>query len=165
MIRKASLEDIPSIRAMADVAFRHTYRDILSPSQMEYMMEMMYSEESLRRQMTQEENVFYIEEGRGYVSIRPDGETADSRARFHLEKIYILPRWQKTGLGRLLFDKAVEEARTAAGGKPARIELNVNRANPALGFYEHLGMRRDREGDFPIGEGFYMNDYIMALDI
>jgi hypothetical protein len=26
-------------------------------------------------------------------------------------------------------------------------------------------MRKLREGDFPIGNGYYMNDYIMGLDI
>ena len=28
-----------------------------------------------------------------------------------------------------------------------------------------MGMRKLREGDFPIGNGYYMNDYIMGLDI
>ena len=35
----------------------------------------------------------------------------------------------------------------------------------ALHFYERMGMRKLREGDFPIGDGYYMNDYIMGLDI
>ena len=48
---------------------------------------------------------------------------------------------------------------------PARIELNVNRNNPAVTFYEHLGMHKDRSGDFPIGKGFYMNDHIMVIDL
>ena len=30
------------------------------------------------------------------------------------------------------------------------MELNVNRNNKALQFYEHMGMRKLREGDFPI---------------
>ena len=30
---------------------------------------------------------------------------------------------------------------------------------------EYMGMRKLREGDFPIGNGYYMNDYIMGLDI
>ena len=29
----------------------------------------------------------------------------------------------------------------------------------------HMGMRKRREGDFPIGNGYYMNDYIMGLEI
>ena len=49
--------------------------------------------------------------------------------------------------------------------EPCLMELNVNRNNKALQFYEHMGMRKLREGDFPIGNGYYMNDYIMGLDI
>ena len=48
---------------------------------------------------------------------------------------------------------------------PCRMELNVNRHNRALHFYERMGMRVLREGDFPIGDGYYMNDYIMGLEI
>ena len=164
-IRKATLEDIPAIRTMADTVFRQTYREILPPAQMEYMMDMMYSESSLRRQMEEEQNVFFIAEDGGYASFRPDTRTEDGRERFHLEKLYVMPRWQKTGLGRALFDRIAAQARACTSGRPFRLELNVNRENPAVGFYEHIGMRRDRQGDFPIGEGFYMNDYIMALDL
>ena len=31
--------------------------------------------------------------------------------------------------------------------------------------YEHLGMHKARQGDFDIGEGFYMNDYIMSIEV
>lgn len=161
MIRQADIQDIPAIRAMADVVFRNTYKEILSPEQMEYMMEMMYSEESLRRQL--EEGVFFMDEGRGYASARPDGAADDGTPRYHLEKLYVMPEARKTGLGRELFD-------TICGWVTSRepralLELNVNRSNPALGFYERLGMARARSGDFPIGNGFYMNDYIMALEL
>ena len=165
MIRKAATTDIPKIREMAQVVFRLTYRDILPPAQMEYMMDMMYSEASLTDQMTAQQTVFFIEDGGGYASVRPDGQTQDGRKRYHLEKLYVMPQRQKTGLGRELYEKVVEEARRAAQGRPFRLELNVNRSNPALGFYEHIGMHKDREGDFPIGQGYYMNDYIMATDL
>ena len=45
------------------------------------------------------------------------------------------------------------------------MELNVNRHNRAVSFYEHLGMRRLRSGDFPIGGGYFMNDYIMGMEL
>ena len=162
MIRKASVADIPMIREMAEVVFRQTYASILSPDQMEYMMDWMYSEDSLRKQMA--EQTFFVEDGRGYASLRPDGRTDDGRLRFHLEKLYVLPQFQKTGLGRRLFESAAAEARAIAGGACV-LELNVNRNNPSLSFYEHLGMRRARQGDFPIGGGFYMNDYIMSIEL
>ena len=49
--------------------------------------------------------------------------------------------------------------------EPCMLELNVNRNNKALHFYEHMGMKKLREGDFPIGNGYYMNDYIMGKEI
>lgn len=39
LIRRASPDDIPLIRSLADVAFRDTYAEILSEGQMDYMME------------------------------------------------------------------------------------------------------------------------------
>lgn len=164
MIRKASIEDIEQIRILADTAFRVTYKDILSAEQMEYMMQRMYSQDSLLHQMTQENNIFFIEEGKGYASFHSDGSTPDGRSLFHLEKLYVLPEYQKTGLGLKLFDTVLKEASLLACGHPFRVELNVNRNNPAVGFYEHIGMYKSRSGDFPIGKGFYMNDYIMAID-
>lgn len=167
-IVKASVEDIMCIHDMADVAFRHTYKDILSPDQIEYMMEWMYSPSSLRRQM-EEGHVYYIAysdgEPCGYVSVQPDGVGEDDREVYHLQKIYVLPTEQGSGLGRLLFDTVVSHVRKFSGNVPARIELNVNRNNSAVGFYQHLGMTVLRQGDFDIGDGYYMNDYIMGLDL
>ena len=81
-----------------------------------------------------------------------------------MQKIYVLPRFQGIGAGAFLFRHAVEYIRSVQPA-PCLMELNVNRRNPALHFYERMGMRRLREGDFPIGGGYYMNDYIMGLEI
>jgi len=164
MIRKAGIDDIPAIGAMAEVVFRKTYSKILTPEQIEYMMDMMYSEQSLLVQMTQANNIFFIEDGRGYASYRYEGRDEDGRDVFHLEKLYVMPEAQKSGLGRMLFEAVTGDIRSASIGHP-KLELNVNRNNPAVAFYEHIGMCRDRQGDFPIGKGFFMNDYIMAMDL
>lgn len=161
MIRQADIKDISAIRAMAEVVFRDTYKEILSPEQMEYMMEMMYSEESLCRQL--EEGVFFIAEGLGYASVRPDGTTDNGTPRYHLEKLYVMPEARKTGLGKEFFSTVCKWVKSRE--TTAILELNVNRHNPSLGFYEHLGMTRARSGDFPIGNGYYMNDYIMAIEL
>ena len=171
-IEKASGEDIMCIHDMAQVVFRHTYREILSPEQMEYMMDWMYSPANLQKQLD-EGHVYYIayRDGKacGYVSVQPEGIADDGRLLFHLQKIYVLPSEQGHGLGRALFDRAVAHVREVAGGCTegcgARIELNVNRSNPSIGFYHHLGLRILRQGDFHIGKGYYMNDYIMGLEV
>lgn len=167
-IKRAEVADLRYVHDMAEVVFRHTYKDILSPEQMEYMMDWMYSMPNLQKQL-QEGHVYYIAfrdvTPCGYVSVQPEDRVDDGRKIFHLQKIYVLPSEQGSGLGRLLFGQAVRHVLDAAGGVPARIELNVNRNNPSTGFYGHLGMRILRQGDFHIGNGFYMNDYIMGLDV
>ena len=167
-LRLATSSDIPLIHNLAEVVFRHTYRTILTPEQIDYMMDWMYSEESLHRQMEQEGHVYYLgfddDEPTGYVSVQPQGADADGTSVWHLQKIYVLPSRQNSGLGRQLFARALAHVKEQSGS-PSRVELNVNRANPAVTFYEHMGMHRQSQGDFPIGNGYYMNDYIMAIDL
>lgn len=167
-IRIARTDDIAIIRDMAEVAFRHTYREILSPEQMEYMMDWMYSPDNLLKQF-EDGHVYHIlfSQGRpcGYVSVQKEGTDADKTEVWHLQKIYVLPSEQGKGFGKLLFEKAVSHVKENLSGIKARIELNVNRQNTAVSFYRHLGMTILREGDFHIGNGYYMNDYIMGLDI
>lgn len=163
-IQKASTEDIETIRAVADLAFPATYAEILSPGQLAYMMEWMYSESALRRQMLEEGHIYYIareDDGVpvGYVSIQQQGP-----GLFHLQKIYVLPGRQGQRIGRLLFEYAIRAVKEIHPD-PCTVELNVNRSNKARGFYEKMGMRVVSEGDFPIGEGYFMNDYIMGMEI
>ena len=159
-IRKATIHDIPLIRKMADVAFRETYRDILSAEQMEYMMVWMYSEESLMRQMTLEGHQFFVAEmdgsSVGYASVSQD--EADV---FHLQKLYVMPEHQGQGVGKRLLEEVVRYLKQLHPA-PLRLELNVNRRNRAVGFYRRMGLIILRQGDFPIGNGYYMNDYIMG---
>ncbi len=162
-IRKATLEDIEMINRLAWIVFPHTYKEILSPEQMEYMMDWMYSPENLHKQMTEDGHIYYLafegDEPAGYLSIQPEGEHT-----YHLQKIYVLPSFQGKKLGKLLFEQAIKAIKELHP-EPCQMRLNVNRQNKALTFYEKMGMKKVDEGDFHIGNGYYMNDYIMGLDI
>ena len=160
-------EDIPVIRAMADVCFRDTYRTILSPEQMEYMMDWMYSEQSLQRQMNRDGHVYFLAEMEGtpcaYFSVQPLGLQDDGDYLFEFQKMYLLPDYKGRGIGRYLVEHVFQFVQEAAGGWPCRIELHVNRNNPAAGFHQRMGFSILRSGDFPIGPGYFMNDYILGL--
>lgn len=161
-IRPATEADCGLIRRLADEVFPATYRQIITPSQMEYMMDWMYGPDVLRREMRTGVAWFiasFEEEPCGYISVEREAEDL-----FHLQKIYVLPRFQGLGAGEFLFRHAVEYIRSVHPA-PCRMELNVNRNNRAVRFYERMGMHKLREGDFPIGDGFYMNDYIMGMKI
>ena len=167
LIRRATPDDIPRIRALADVCFRDTYRTILSPAQMEYMMDWMYSEESLARQMGRDGHVFFLAEADGapcgYFSVQPLGLQEDGEYLFEFQKMYLLPAYKGQGFGRRMVGHVFQFVRDAACGWPCRIELHVNRDNPQVAFHKHMGFCILRSGDFPIGQGFYMNDYIMGI--
>lgn len=131
--------------------------------QLDYMMDWMYAPSNVRKQMEEEGHVYSIaykeNEPCGYVSVQQQEKDV-----FHLQKIYVLPRFQGTHCGSFLFKEAIKCIKEIHP-EPCLMELNVNRNNKALQFYEYMGMRKLREGDFPIGNGYYMNDYIMGLDI
>lgn len=161
--RKATLDDCQLIHDMAWQVFPATYKGLITPEQCDFMMEWMYSLPNLKKQMTEEGHVYLLAlkdgEPVGYVSVQQQGDNL-----FHLQKIYVLPSAQGFHVGRYLFEQA-ERYIKSVHPAPCRMELNVNRGNRAVGFYEHMGMRKDRQGDFSIGHGFYMNDYIMTKDL
>ena len=123
-IRRATEADIPTLRRLAEATFVPTYRPILTPEQLDYMMEWMYSADSLHQQMASG-HAFYLAEDEdgpcGYVSIEQQAE-----GLFHLQKLYVHPSRQKRGYGQRLFMQAADYA-TALTDGPCRIELNVNR--------------------------------------
>ena len=163
-IRKATLEDIPLINKLAWIVFPHTYKELLSPGQIEFMMDWMYSPTNLRKQMTEDGHTYFIayegDEPAGYLSIQPEGEHT-----YHLQKIYVLPSFQGKKLGKQLFNHAIQAIKELHP-EPCQMRLNVNRYNTkAVDFYFRMGMKKVFEGDFDIGHGYLMTDYIMALDI
>ena len=162
-IRKATTADCALIQKLAQQIFPVTYKDILTPEQTDYMMEWMYSLDNIRKQMEEEGHVYFLayeaDKAIGYVSVQQQDEDV-----FHLQKIYVLPDCQGAHCGSFLFRQAVKYIK-AVHPAPCLMELNVNRNNKALQFYERMGMRKLREGDFPIGNGYYMNDYIMGIEI
>lgn len=167
-IIKASTDDIPVIKGMSSVVFRYTYSTILDNEQIEYMMEWMYSTDSLMKQFS-EEHVFFIAFKEnipcGYMSIQHEESNGIEIDIYHLHKLYVMPTMQGNGVGKLLLEKAFNYAGENKDKGYARIELNVNRNNKAVGFYKRMGMNIVKEGDFPIGNGYYMNDYIMSIEI
>lgn len=162
-IRKASLADCGLIRALASRIWAPTYGSILSEEQLDYMFEMMYAEESLARQMTEEGHQYFIisdEAGpAGYLSIEPKADDV-----YNFQKIYSLPEKHGRGIGRFIIEQGVAYLKTIHPG-PFTVELYVNRHNPAVGFYKHMGLKEVATRDHAIGQGYFMNDYVMAMEV
>jgi GNAT superfamily N-acetyltransferase len=160
-IRNAHTKDIPLIRKLCFQIWPQTYADIISQEQIDYMLDLMYSETSLKKQMTEESCKFILiyddSEPAGFASY---GETEPSVYKLH--KIYILPNQQGKGTGKFSIDYIITEIKK---DKAKALQLQVNRRNKARYFYEKLGFTVIREFDFDIGSGFVMDDYLMELKL
>ena len=159
-IKIASVDDIPLIRKLCMAVWPKTYADMISPEQIEYMLELMYSKEALERQMN---------EGAVFFLLFHDGEPVgyaawqeETPGQFKLHKLYVLPADQGKGRGRFLLEAIIAACREKGGNLLA---LQVNRNNKARFFYEKLGFVIAREANFDIGNGYFMEDYVMERQL
>ena len=168
VVRAATLSDIPLIQQIASLTWPETFVDVMSAAQMRYMQWMMYRKEVLARQMKEEDHRFFIVENGspiGFAGASPfvyNNPQHPSAIYWKLHKLYVLPYSQKTGAGRILMDSVIAIARENGANS---LMLNVNRNNNAVAYYERQGFCKIESGDFDIGCGFFMNDYVMAKSI
>jgi len=155
-IRYTTTADIPLIRELTFKVWPQTYSDILTNEQIDYMLEMMYSPSSLKKQM-KEGCCFIIvydnDNPVGFASFQLIGAGV---AKLH--KIYVLPSQQGKGTGNFLLNYIIGQVKKQGA---TSLQLQVNRSNTAKVFYEKWGFLVIEEADFDIGNGFYMNDYVM----
>lgn len=158
-IRKATLNDIETIQSIAQITWANTYT-FLSDEQMKYMLDWMYSTKSLEQQM-QNGHQFYVAINNdiiiGFASVSKEDSTICK-----LNKLYVLPTTQKTGAGKALLQTVIDYAKE---NNAIELQLQVNRFNNAKDFYLKQGFNILYEKDFEIGNGFYMNDYVMTLNL
>ena len=159
-LRKAFAHDIPLIRDLAGKIWPSTYDPILPARQIDYMMKLMYSEEELARQMQKGHEFVVI-----YDGVQPIGFASIGVFEpqvFKLYKLYVLPAYQGKGAGRFAIQELIKALKRKSG---ISLLLNVNRYNNAKAFYEKLGFTVIREEDIDIGEGYFMNDYVMEMKL
>jgi diamine N-acetyltransferase len=62
----------------------------------------------------------------------------------------------------MLVNHVASAAKAAGAGF---LELNVNRKNPTVGFYKKIGFVVQKEICEGIGNGYFVDDYIMVLPL
>lgn len=159
-IRVATEKDIPTIRQLAHDSWPAAYGAILSPDQLDYMLSKIYNTEALAADMQKPTTYTLISDGLDIVGFAAFGKITDDTAKLH--KIYFLPQMQGKGFGKLTINKITASLKKSGVNF---LQLNVNRNNPAKLFYEKVGFTVIREEDIDIGNGYFMNDYIMELDL
>ena len=143
------------------------------------MLDWMYSDVSLAEQF-EKGHQFYIAgihkgdgpvDEVGFCSVSKEGiekseavlvdEPKNLKATAHkLNKLYVLPSAHGNGSGKALLNKAIEVSKAEGSSS---LFLQVNRHNNAYTFYVKNGFIKEQEFKLDIGNGFYMDDYIMRL--
>jgi ribosomal protein S18 acetylase RimI-like enzyme len=152
-----------TIRDIAYTTWPVTYGDIVPAAQLQYMLELFYSDEALIVQMEEKGHQFIlVREGElvlGFASYE-HGYLNTNTTRLH--KIYLLPESQGKGAGKLLIDSVVK---AATENQSDAVSLNVNRFNKAVSFYQKMGFEIVGEEDVELDHGYLMEDYKMEFKL
>ncbi|MFN6040012.1 MAG: GNAT family N-acetyltransferase [Bacteroidota bacterium] len=154
-LNKVQYQDTKKIAALANTIWNEYYISIISQEQIDYMLCKMYSVKALSEQIDNGQNFYTINiEGTdiGFISvseIKPE--------EWMLHKFYINGNHRKKGMGSVVFKELLKTLKT-----PELIRLTVNRQNfKSINFYFKNGFIIESVEDFDIGNGYFMNDFVM----
>lgn len=169
-IRSAEPGDVDTLAAVARTTWQHTYPGIISQSQIDYMLRDRYNRACLRRELAEKDIAWDlamigpapgVAEGAEAVGIMSTHQLP--RGSLKIDKLYVLPTWQRQGIGGALI--ALAEARALEHGCD-EVLLAVNKFNArAITAYTKYGYKVRESVHVDIGEGFFMDDFIMAKSL
>jgi GNAT superfamily N-acetyltransferase len=161
-IRQLEKDELNLVQELAYRIWPSTYSEILSQEQMAFMLNWMYSIETLEKSYVSDHCFFAIFDENQAVGFLDVELNCPETSGIKLPKIYVLPEKQGLGLGKKLLNFAID-----FGNKQGlhQVILQVNRYNKAVDFYLHAGFEIIDEQDFDIGNGYFMNDFVMQKSL
>lgn len=144
---------------MATAILREHYDPIIGVEQNTYMLNMFQSVDAIKGQLDHGYRYYFVrDEGRdlGFIAFFPRDNA------MYLSKLYLYKSERGRGISHKIIDFVSDEARKE---NLSSIELNVNRGNETVNIYKKLGFRIIRDEKNDIGNGFYMDDHVFALDV
>lgn len=167
-INKCTSKDIILLQQISIETFYDTFNDHNSPDNMKAYLENAFNLEQLDKELSNNSSQFYFlyskEDIAGYLKVNTDEAQTESMGNdaLEVERIYIKHKYQKKGLGKYLFNKALEIA-IALGKK--KIWLGVWEKNEnALAFYNKMGFVKTGSHSFYMGDE-EQTDFIMVKPV
>jgi diamine N-acetyltransferase len=164
-IRRCTLEDLHTLQEISYETFSETFKHQNTPENLKAYLEKAYNLKQLEKELSnptsQFFSVYFNHEIAGYLKINiNDAQTEKmSDDSLEIERIYVKRKFQKQGLGKYLFKKAIE---VAMEQKKAKIWLGVWEKNEnAIAFYERLGFVQTGAHSFYMGDEEQI-DFIMT---
>ena len=167
-IRKANTQDIEKLKEIGRLTFFETFSSDNSEENMKEYLKNGFSTEKLNDELSDPNAEFYFCELKGEVigylkvnSGQSQTELKDNKA-FEIERIYVLKEFHGKKAGQLLYDKALELAKSRRAGY---VWLGVWEENPrAIRFYEKNGFVAFDKHIFKLGED-EQTDIMMKLEL
>ncbi len=155
------IEEIPKLAKLTSSIWHEYWTQILSPEQIDYMVEKFQSEKAILEQYKNENYTYYYinedSQNIGYFGL------SDKKDYLFLSKLYISKDYRHKGLGTKAFEKIKEIAKNK-GYKS--IQLTVNKYNTnTISAYDKWRFKTIDSVVTDIGSGFVMDDYIMEYKL
>lgn len=156
IIKQCTANDVQQLQDISVLTYKETFDEHNSEENMNAYLEAAYNLPKLEKELTNPNSYFYFAlvdgEVAGYLKLNTDAaqtEPMDSKS-MELERIYILKRFQKNGVGKVLMGKALEMAEQLGKEK---IWLGVWEHNDnARAFYEKKGFVETGSHSFFMGD-------------
>jgi len=155
--------DIAEVVELARAIWYQHYPDIISVEQIEYMLGQRYHPDLIRAQLASGRAWWDKLVVDGAMVAFSSCELSDHAREMKLDKLYVRYDVRRHGYGSRLIGNAEQRAR-AAGCTQLRLQVNRNNRS-AVDAYRRNGFTVVEEAKFDIGNGFYMDDYVMAKTV
>ncbi len=155
--------DIEPLAALAREIWHQHYPGIITVKQIEYMLEQRNSSHAIRAEIHRGAARWVKLLVRGALGGFASYEADAARRAMKLDKLYVHGLFRRMGCGAALV-RYVEHAARARGF--VQVYLQVNRNNlDSIAVYQRLGYDVVEMVKTDIGDGFYMDDYVMTKDV
>ncbi len=155
-IQEVGQEEVETVAELAREIWTSHYGPIIGQEQVDYMLDKFQSPAAINAQLKEGYEYYLLlvnEKSVGYLALVAEG------SGLKISKIYVREDYRGRGCGTQLLDYACQQARKQ---DLERLWLRVNKQNDAsIQWYKSKGFTKIKEAKKLIGEGFYMDDYIM----
>lgn len=163
IIRQLPKEELTKVQSIAHRTWPSTFANILSPEQIDYMLNWMYDLKMLESQLEKGHTFLLAEEDEKELGFAGFELNYAEGQKAKLHKIYLLPEAQGKGAGKGLILEVADRARK--NGQKSLL-LNVNKYNQkAIEFYARIGFNELYKEVIDIGNGYVMDDVVMELNL
>ena len=163
IIRQLTKEELTKVQSIAHRTWPSTFATILSPEQIDYMLNWMYDLKMLESQLEKGHTFLLAEEDEKELGFAGFELNYAEGPKAKLHKIYLLPEAQGKGVGKALI---LEVANRAKNAGQKSLLLNVNKYNQkAIDFYSRIGFIEIYKEVIDIGNGYVMDDVVMELNL